>query len=98
TNNTNGAVGWQILELYNDVTRRVGAEKGLLVIDEAREMPKSSRYYYDLMHFSNLGAAKFADIAARHLSPYLAQKFSAFAKVKPAGQASLKPVLNSQAR
>ena len=98
TNKTNGAVGWQILELYNDVTRRVGAEEGILVIDEAREMPKSSRYYYDLMHFSNLGAAKFADIAARQLSPYLAQKFSAFAKVKPAGQAALNPVLSGQAR
>lgn len=98
TNNTNGAVGWQILELYNDVTRRVGAEEGLLVIDEAREMPKSSRYYYDLMHFSNLGATKFADIAARQLSPYLAQKFSGFAKAKPAGQAALNPVLSGQAR
>jgi hypothetical protein len=86
TNNANGAVGWQILELYNDVTRRVGAEEGVLVIDEAREMPKDSRYYYDLMHFSNAGAAKFADIAARHLSPYLVQRFSGFAKIKPAGQ------------
>lgn len=74
-NGMNGEVGWQVLELYNDVTRRVGAESGVLVIDAAREMPKSSRYYYDLMHFSNAGAEKFADIAARRLSPYLATKF-----------------------
>jgi lysophospholipase L1-like esterase len=83
----NGEVGWQVLELYNDATRRVGAEAGVLVIDEAREMPKSSRYYYDLNHFSNAGAEKFADIAARGLSPYLAAKFGSFAKTAPAGQA-----------
>jgi len=80
-NGMNGEVGWQVLELYNDVTRRVGAAAEVLVIDEAREMPKSSRYYYDLMHFSNAGAEKFADLAARGLSPYLAQKYGNFAKV-----------------
>lgn len=79
-NGMNGEVGWQVLELYNDVTRRVGAEAGILVIDEARQMPKDSRYYYDLMHFSDAGAEKFAEIAARGLSPYLAGKFSNFAK------------------
>ena len=86
-NGMNGEVGWQVLELYNDVTRRVGAEEHLLVIDEAREMPKSSRYYYDLMHFSDAGAEVFADIAARHLSPYLAEKFSKFAKAPAAAAA-----------
>jgi hypothetical protein len=79
-NGMNGEVGWQVLELYNDVTRRVGAEEGVLVIDEAREMPKDSRLYYDLMHFSNAGAERFADIAARQLDPYLAGKFSQFHK------------------
>jgi len=77
-NGLNGEVGWQVLELYNDVTRRVGAEAGVLVIDAARQMPKDSRYYYDLMHFSNAGAEKFADIAAKGLSPYLAEKFKEF--------------------
>jgi lysophospholipase L1-like esterase len=95
-NNTNGAVGWQILELYNDVTRRVGAEKGLLVIDEAREMPKDSRYYYDLMHYSNAGGEKFAEIAARHLSPYLAQKFSSYAKKGLAGRVTTAQTQSSQ--
>jgi lysophospholipase L1-like esterase len=79
-NGMNGEVGWQVLELYNDVTRRVGAEAGVLVIDEAREMPKDSRLFYDLMHFSNAGAEKFAGIAAQGLSPYLAGKFSSFHK------------------
>jgi lysophospholipase L1-like esterase len=82
-NGMNGEVGWQVLELYNDVTRRVGAEEGVLVIDEAREMPKSSRYYYDLMHFSNAGAEKFADIAAQRLCPFLSGRFLPFLKVPP---------------
>jgi lysophospholipase L1-like esterase len=75
-----GATAWDILELYNDVTRQVGRENGVLVIDLAREMPKDSRYYYDLMHYTNAGAAKVADIIDAHLAPYLAQKFPAYYK------------------
>lgn len=99
-NEMNGEIGWKVLELYNDVTRRVGAEEGLLVIDTAREMPKSSRYYYDLMHFSDLGGEEFGKIVAHHLSPYLAQKFSTFAKKTPATktQTAALPALSSQTR
>jgi lysophospholipase L1-like esterase len=70
-----GATAWQVLELYNGVTREVGRERGVLVIDLAREMPKNSGYYYDLMHYTNAGAARLADIVASHLGPVLAQKF-----------------------
>jgi lysophospholipase L1-like esterase len=75
-----GATGWQVLELYNEVTRRVGREQGVLVIDLAREMPKDSRYYYDLMHYTNAGADKLADIVAAQLTPFLAQKFPSYYK------------------
>lgn len=85
----NGVVGWEILELYNDVTRKVGREEGVLVIDLAREMPPGSRYYYDLMHFSNEGCKKVAEIIARHLVPYLAGRFGDFYRVPlPAGAAA----------
>ncbi len=77
----NGEVGWKILELYNDVTRRVGRQEGILVIDLAKEMPTSSRYYYDLMHFSNAGNEEVAAIVARHLTPYLAEKYHNFCKL-----------------
>ena len=73
-----GATAWRVLELYNDVTREVGRERGVLVIDLAREMPKNSTYYYDLMHYTNAGAARLADIVASHLGPFLAQKFPAY--------------------
>jgi lysophospholipase L1-like esterase len=75
-----GATAWDILELYNDVTRQVGRGNGVLVIDLAREMPKDSRYYYDLMHFTNAGAAQVADILDARLAPFLAQKFPSYYK------------------
>jgi lysophospholipase L1-like esterase len=75
-----GATAWQVLELYNDVTREVGREQGVLVIDLAREMPKNSTYFYDLMHYTNAGAAQLADLIAAHLTPFLAQKFPEYYK------------------
>ncbi|MFZ5448881.1 MAG: SGNH/GDSL hydrolase family protein [Thermodesulfobacteriota bacterium] len=75
-----GATAWEVLELYNDVTRQVGREQGVLVIDLARQMPKDSRYFYDLMHYTNAGAEKMADIIATLLTPYLAEKFPQYYK------------------
>jgi hypothetical protein len=68
-----GALAWELLELYNDVLRRVGRENGLLVVDLAREMPKRSRFYYDLIHHTNAGAQEVAAIVHRRLAPHLAQ-------------------------
>ena len=48
------------------------------MIDLAREMPKNSAYYYDLMHYTNAGAALVADIVAAQLTPFLARKFPAY--------------------
>jgi lysophospholipase L1-like esterase len=75
-----GATAWDILELYNDVTRKVGREQGVLVIDLAREMPKNSTYYFDLMHYTNAGAGRVAEIIATQLEPVLAQKFPQYYK------------------
>lgn len=75
-----GATAWQVLELYNDITREVGREQGVLVIDLARQMPKNSTYYFDLMHYTNAGAAKVADIIATQLTPFLVRKFPSYYK------------------
>lgn len=82
-----GATGWQVLKLYNDVTRQVGRDQGVLVIDLARELPKDSRYYFDLMHYTNAGADKVADLSAAQLTPFLARKFPAYYR----GAGSLPP-------
>jgi len=72
---TNGKIGWRELELYNDITRQVGKNHGVFVIDLARELPKSSLYYYDLVHYSNEGCEKVAEILCSHLVPHLAEKY-----------------------
>ena len=67
----NGRLWWRVLETYNDAMRRVARDRGVLLVDAAHEMPKDSRLYYDLMHFTNEGAARLGDIVADHLEPYL---------------------------
>jgi lysophospholipase L1-like esterase len=83
----NGELAWEVLELYNDITRKVGKEKGVLVIDLAVEFPKDSRYYFDLTHYTNAGSEKAASIIYQELQPYLARKFPSYA-LAPDRQAS----------
>lgn len=71
----NGAVAWQLLEIYNDVTRLVAAETGTELIELARALPKSTRYYYDLIHFTPAGSAKVAEIVGARLCPVLEKHF-----------------------
>ncbi|WP_431214537.1 SGNH/GDSL hydrolase family protein [Puia sp. P3] len=61
----NGKLIWAMLEQYNDVVREVCREKGILLIDLARMMPKNSLYYYDMSHFTNEGARLVAEIGSR---------------------------------
>ena len=73
----NGKMAWEILELYNDVVRQVGQDHQVLVIDLARELPKSSRNFYDFFHYTNEGSAEIANIIYQHLNPFLQKKASA---------------------
>ena len=57
------ATDWQVLEMYNDEIRKLRPE-GVAVIDLAAAMPKDSKYYYDFMHYTNVGAEKVASILA----------------------------------
>jgi lysophospholipase L1-like esterase len=69
-----GSRAWAALERFNDAMRDVGREKSAAVIDLAHLMPKSSRFYYDFLHFSKTGAAKVAEIVAAQMCPILAEK------------------------
>lgn len=71
----NGRLWWQVLELYNDVTRRVAKERGVLLVDVARELPKDSRFFYDFMHYTNDGAVALGDIVASRLAPVLKAQY-----------------------
>ena len=52
----NGRLLWEMLEQYNDVLRECCAERRLSLIDLAKGMPKDSRYFYDMSHFTDSGA------------------------------------------
>lgn len=60
----NGRLLWEMLEQYNDVMRRMCKERSLPMIDLAQLMPKNSRYFYDMSHFTNAGAAEVAVLLA----------------------------------
>jgi lysophospholipase L1-like esterase len=67
----NGALKWEILERYNDITRAVASKTNTLLIDLSRMMPKDSRYYYDFVHFNNEGCSRVATIIESVLSEKL---------------------------
>lgn len=74
----NGSLQWQILEIYNDVTREVAKAEGVTLIDLAREMGRSSRFYYDYYHFTNDGAEEVARIISIPLKETLQREFPEF--------------------
>ena len=73
--NLNGKAAWKLLEFYNDTLRQVSSSHGILLIDLAREMPKSYKYYYDVHHYTNEGSQKVAEIIYQKLYLFMATKF-----------------------
>jgi lysophospholipase L1-like esterase len=63
----NGKLWWMMLERYNEGTRTVAAKNDIPLIDLATLMPKSSEYFYDLVHFTNAGSEKTAEIIEQSL-------------------------------
>lgn len=77
-NEITGGEKWRLLELFNDVVRAVGKEEDVYVVDVAQLLPKDTAYYYDLIHYSNSGAEKIAEILAANLCPYIAAQFPSY--------------------
>lgn len=74
-----GALAWRLLERYNDVTRQVGRERGVLTVDLARSLPKSSTFFYDFFHMTNEGADRVGAILHGALTPWLAARYPGYA-------------------
>jgi lysophospholipase L1-like esterase len=74
----NGKLLWNILERYNIETIKTCQEKGVDVIDIARQLPKSSLYFYDVSHYTNEGARKLATIITPALTNILRQRFPGY--------------------
>lgn len=58
-----------IYDRFNQAIRDVGSEKGVLVIDLERAIPKESLYMYDTMHFNDVGSEKAAELITESLLP-----------------------------
>lgn len=56
---------WAALKLYNAETRRVAAKYGAPLADLAARLPKDSRYFYDVSHFTAEGADLVAGLVYR---------------------------------
>ncbi len=70
-----GKYKWQILEMFNDITRKVAVENEVLLIDLAKELPKNTDYFYDYIHYSEKGAEEVAKVINKSLCPYLQYKY-----------------------
>ncbi|HLX91222.1 MAG TPA: hypothetical protein VKR32_06040, partial [Puia sp.] len=79
-NHENAQLFWLKLRMYNEVTKRVALISGVPCIDLATKMPKDPVYFYDLIHFTNEGARKVAEIVDDGLTNFLAEKYSAYLK------------------
>ena len=75
-----GQRAWDVLELYNQVTRKVGERNQALVIDLASKLEKNARYYYDYIHFTNDGSTVVGELIWEELCPFLAVTFSSHVK------------------
>jgi lysophospholipase L1-like esterase len=72
----NGKLFWKYLELYNSETKKIANDSSLLLIDLANELPKTSLFFYDAIHFNNTGSAKVGEIVAGKLVPYFRMKYA----------------------
>ncbi|HYU34750.1 MAG TPA: SGNH/GDSL hydrolase family protein [Thermoanaerobaculia bacterium] len=73
-----GALAWRLLERYNDVTRQVGRERGVLTVDLARSLPKDSTFFYDFFHMTNQGADRVGAILHDALAPWLSARYPGY--------------------
>jgi lysophospholipase L1-like esterase len=78
--NQNGKLYWSELSLYNNETKRICDEETVNVIDLANLLPKSSKYFYDLLHYNNAGCRKVSELLSRNLVQYLGEKFPGYRK------------------
>ena len=61
---------WLVLEMYNDITRVLARKERIPLVDLAQKMPKDTLYYYDYMHYTDLGSEKLAKIISEELTSY----------------------------
>lgn len=58
-----------LYDMLNQSTRDAAKKEGLLLIDLDREIPHTSKYLYDPVHFNDVGSKLAAEIISRKLLP-----------------------------
>jgi hypothetical protein len=66
---------WSVLQSYNEVTREVARSQGAGFVDLAQSMPRDSRYYYDLVHYTIQGAETVVDQSLPSICNILSERF-----------------------
>ena len=61
--------------MYNDQLKSICQQHSLPLIDLASTLPKSSKYYFDIMHYNNAGAAKIDSIISPQIKEILRARF-----------------------
>lgn len=59
--------GMRFLEPFNDEIRKICAQKGALLIDLEKQIPKVEKYFYDEVHFTDDGSVLVSDIVTYDL-------------------------------
>lgn len=65
---------WKVIDLYNDVNRKVAKNNGLFLIDLGAQLPIRMEYYYDRMHYTNAGADAVGQLIYQELKKHLTIK------------------------
>ena len=52
------------MHMYNDVTRRVAAETGVLLVDAAEALPRTTEFFVDDVHYTAAGAELLAQVVS----------------------------------
>jgi lysophospholipase L1-like esterase len=69
----NSAEYSNVLNSYNSKMIEICKSAGVKFIDLNRALPQNTKYYYDEVHFTNLGCQKVGEIVANELASYLSK-------------------------
>jgi lysophospholipase L1-like esterase len=72
---------YEALEIFNSTMRQVAKSEKVYLIDLAGLMPKDSQYYFDLLHYTDAGARKIAELLASRFLPFLQHNYSSYNKI-----------------
>jgi hypothetical protein len=61
-------------EMLNEIIRKVCRQRNVLLIDLEKLIPRERKYFYDVIHFKNIGSKLVAEIIASKLAPLVKTK------------------------